>query len=291
VIYAFPYFGEVRTLALFYVMFRTLVALLVFPFLTLFSTLFQKYITDKANAFSFAVQKIDKPVDMEVAILAIKQDLLVYFKEVISYNLNIWDFYLTDVTEEVDVKKLLLRNLNFGNSHFRREYQEIKTIQETLLSFLVTLNQGTEQNPEEAEQLASLYQVVIEIGDSSKYLKDVWERVEDWQWSTSPELQKDYEVLRKIVLDFYQKVMQVLTNLDNKKSITMLHELLEQIQKNDKKYIRMYEREGNDLKLANLIQVNRYFSLSCMSLVRAMEGVSLTVEEKKYLKENIKELF
>lgn len=260
-----------RTLALFYVGFRTLVALLVFPFLNFFSQLFQKYITDKQNNFALAVQKIDHPVDMEVAILAIKQDLLVYFKEVVGYNLNIWDFYLTDVTEEVDIKKLLLRNLNFGKTHLKKEYQEIKTIQETLLSFLANLNQNSLQKPEESEQITSLYQVVIDIGDSSKYLKDVWERVEDWQWSTSEQLQKDYEVLRKIVLDFYQKIMQVLANLDNRKSITILHELLEQIQKNDKKYIRMYEREGNDLKLANLIQVNRYFSLSCMSLVRAIE--------------------
>jgi len=141
------------------------------------------------------------------------------------------------------------------------------------------------------EQVSTLYQAILDIGDSSKYLKDVWERVEDWQWSTSEALQKDYEILRKIVLDFYQRVIQVMANLDNKKSITLLRGLVEQIQKSDKKYIGMYEGEGNDLKLANLIQVNRYFTLSCMSLMKAIEGVSLTSEDKEYLKEHIKELF
>jgi hypothetical protein len=66
----------------------------------------------------------------------------------------------------------------------------------------------------------------------------------------------------------------------------MLHEILDQITRNDKKYITMYKKESTDLKLSNLIQVNRYFSLSCTSLVNAIEKINLTKEEKKYIKES-----
>jgi len=145
--YAFPAVGEVKTLAFFYVGFRTLVAVLAFPFLGFFSRVFQKYLKDRQDIFTLATQKIEHPVDMEVALLAVKQDLLVYFKKVVGYNLNIWDFYLADVNpEETDIKKMLLRNLNFGKTHLKKEYQEMKVIQEQLLSFLVMLNQKVQKS-------------------------------------------------------------------------------------------------------------------------------------------------
>ncbi|MDR3169086.1 MAG: hypothetical protein LBU27_04965 [Candidatus Peribacteria bacterium] len=146
------------------------------------------------------------------------------------------------------------------------------------------------QKAEEADQITSLYQVVIDIGDSSKYLKDVRDRVEDWQWSTSADLQKDYNTLRKMVLEFYASVLHLLAHLDDRHAFELLHNLLEKIEKNDKKYLTMFKYK-EDVELTNLIQVNRYFSMSCFSLVRAVEKITLSQEDKKYLKEHIKELF
>jgi phosphate:Na+ symporter len=292
--YVFPTFGVITGLSAFYVGFRTLIALLVFPFIGLFTRLVQRYITDRPAKFTLAIQKIQTtPIDPELAILAVKQDLLVYCKEVISYNLNIRDFYLTDITQQQgDIEKIMKRELYFGTTHLKKEYQEIKVLQEKLLSFLALINQVVLQNPEEEAEFTALYQTIIDIGDSSKSLKDVWDRVEDWQWSSSETLQKDYETLRKMVLDFYKTVLQVLANLDNKQAFTLLHEALEKIKKNDKHYLTIFQRrEGDDVDLTNLIQVNRYFAASCFCVVRAIEGISLSSEEKKYLREHIHELF
>jgi hypothetical protein len=254
----------------------------------------QKYIKDDEQHFSLAVQKMQfSSLDPELALLAVKQDLLVYIKEVIGYNLHIWDFYLTDVTQEkCDVEKVLQRDTNFEKTYLKKEYQEIKAMQEILLDFLVNLHQIAIKKSEEADQISSLYQVVITIGDSSKYLKDVWDRVEDWQRSTCVDLQKDYEMQRKMVLEFYTSVLQLLANVDNQQAFKLVQELLEKIEKNDKKYLVMFKHnDGGDVALANLIQVNRYFSMSCMALVRAIENIRFSAEDKKYLKENIKELF
>lgn len=280
-------------LSFFYVGFRTLVALLVFPFVGVVAHCFQKLITDSQQNFPLAIQKLQTlPIDTELAILALKQDMLVYFKETISYNLHIWDFYLTDVTQESDVEHLLQRGEYFGEHSLKKEYQAIKLLQEKLLSFLALTNQSVLQKAEEEAELTALYQTIIDIGDSAKYLKDVGERVEDWQRSTSVELQNDYVVLRKMVLDFYKSVLQVLANLDNKQSFSLLHEVVERIKKNDKKYLTIFKRqEGDDVDLVNLIQVNRYFSSSCLSLIKAIEGISLSKEEKKYIREHLRELF
>ncbi|MDR2541140.1 MAG: hypothetical protein LBD11_05165 [Candidatus Peribacteria bacterium] len=61
-----------------------------------------------------AIQRIPMlAIDPELALLAIKQDLLVYFKRIISYNLNIWDFYLTDISQgQEDMEKLFKREVN-----------------------------------------------------------------------------------------------------------------------------------------------------------------------------------
>jgi phosphate:Na+ symporter len=107
--------GEIRTLAVFYIAFRTAVGLLVFPFLGFFARVFQKYITDDKQQFPLAIQKIQLlSPDMELALLAVKQDLLLYFKAVIGYNLHIRDFYLTDISQSQDnVEQLFQRDMNF----------------------------------------------------------------------------------------------------------------------------------------------------------------------------------
>lgn len=268
--------------------FRALCALLVLPFVNQISLLFQKYITEQKSDLQLAIQRIEQPLDTELSILALKQDILLYLKMIIKYNLNIRDFYLTDIKnkEEKAEQELLLKNGDFGKNYIKDAYIELKNIQENLLDFLVQLNQKNNNTTEEVEKNTTLYQIILGIGDSSKYLKDVRDRVEDRKRSTSETSQKDYATMRKMVLEFYQDILEVLVNLDNNNSMKMLHEILDQITRNDKKYITMYKKESTDLKLSNLIQVNRYFSLSCTSLVNAIEKINLTKEEKKYIKES-----
>jgi Na+/phosphate symporter len=290
----FPKVGVVMGLSIFYIAMRLFTAILVFPFIDFFTRLIQKLIKEDEAELTLAIQKIPtESVDPELVLLAIKQDLLVYFKKIISYNLNIWDFYLTDISQgQADMEKLFKREVNLGKNYLKKEYQETKGIQEQLLNFLVKMNQVEVTKAEDADQLTSLYQVVIDIGDSSKYLKDVWDRVEDRQRSTSEDLQKDYNTLRKMVLEFYTSVLHLLAHIDDKQAFALLHGLLDKIKKNDKKYLMMFKhKEGDDVDLANLIQVSRYFSMSCFSLVRALENVSLSEEDKKYLKEHINALF
>ena len=255
--------------------------------------MFQKYIRDEQN-FSLAIQKIQFPsFDPELALLAMKKDLLIYFKKVVSYNLHIWDFSSEDVMHsKTELALVLQQERDFSKTYLKKEYQEMKVVQEELLDFLAQLHQIEVPKTEDADQISSLYQVIIDIGDSSKYLKDVWDRVEDWQWSSSIDLQKDYESLRMMVLEFYTSVLQLLANLDNKQAFELVQELLEKIEIHDTRYLKMFKhKEGSDVDLANLIQVSRYFSMSCMALVKAIENVRLSIEDKKYLGEHIKELF
>lgn len=127
-----------------------------------------------------------------------------YFQETIEYNLNIRDLSIEDLDSPLEKKNFIAQEeRNFTKTNLKKKYQETKTIQAQLLLFLAQMNQNPKQTIKESEQLTALYQIITEIGDSSKTLKDVRDRVEDWQRSSSENQQKDYETQRKMVLEFY----------------------------------------------------------------------------------------
>ena len=127
-----------------------------------------------------------------------------YFQETIEYNLNIRDLSIEDLDSPLEKKNFIAQEeRNFTKTNLKKKYQETKAIQAQLLLFLAQMNQNPKQTIKESEQLTALYQILTEIGDSSKTLKDVRDRVEDWQRSSSENQQKDYETQRKMVLEFY----------------------------------------------------------------------------------------
>ena len=58
------------------------------------SRLLSKIIKDSKEEIQLAVQKIFNVNDLDptVALLAVKQDMLLLFWNAIKYNLNVWDF-------------------------------------------------------------------------------------------------------------------------------------------------------------------------------------------------------
>ena len=253
----------------------------------------QTVFVEKEPLFALAIKKID-PISAwtELGILALKQDILFYFQETIEYNLNIRDLSIEDLDSPLEKKNFIAQEeRNFTKTNLKKKYQENKAIQAQLLLFLAQMNQNPKQTIKESEQLTALYQIITEIGDSSKTLKDVRDRVEDWQRSSSENQQKDYETQRKMVLEFYWEIIQIAKNIDSIEIFSLLNQLMDKIENNDKKYLKMFKQIEGEVELVNLIQINRYFSASCLSLLKAIESFSLSNEEKKYIKEHIKALF
>ena len=289
----FPRFGTVISLSGFYVGRRLIIAIGVFPFLWKISEMLQAVFVEKEPLFALAIKKID-PISAwtELGILALKQDILFYFQETIEYNLNIRDLSIEDLDSPLEKKNFIAQEeRNFTKTNLKKKYQETKAIQAQLLLFLAQMNQNPKQTIKESEQLTALYQIITEIGDSSKTLKDVRDRVEDWQRSSSENQQKDYETQRKMVLEFYWEIIQIAKNIDSIEIFSLLNQLMDKIENNDKKYLKMFKQIEGEVELVNLIQINRYFSASCLSLLKAIESFSLSNEEKKYIKEHIKALF
>ena len=248
-----------------------------------------KFIKDKKQRAQLAIHKIFnvENLDPSVAQLAVKQDMFLLFRNAIKYNLNVRDFSplpveIWESTEEKLATALTLK-WDFDKNDLTKVYGDVKYIQNQLLEFLISLP-VSDKSAENAE----LYQSVISVLDSCKTIKDVWSHIEDWQWSSSDNLQKDYESTREMVIVFYSTILHLYQRFDSKKALADAHEALELLQKENDEYLaEIRPRKSDDLPLTALIQTRRYFVQSCQDLLHAMELFKAWPDEIKYFKENM----
>ena len=151
------------------------------------------------------------------------------------------------------------------------------------MEFLISLP-VSDKSAENAE----LYQSVIAILDSCKTIKDVQTHIEDWQWSSSDNLQKDYEATREMVIVFYSTILHLYQRFDSKKALSDAQLSLEILQKENDEYLaQLRPHKNDDLPLTALIQTRRYFVQSCKDLLHAMELFKVDSDEIKYFRENM----
>ena len=151
------------------------------------------------------------------------------------------------------------------------------------MEFLVSLPVS-----EKSSENAELYQSVIAVLDSCKTIKDVQRHIEDWQRSSSDNLQKDYDLTREMVLKFYGVILHLYQRFDSKKALSDAKEMLDLLQKENDEYLaQLRPHKSDDIPLTSIIQVRRYFVQSCKDLLHAMELYNAGPDEVKYFKENM----
>lgn len=268
---------------------RTMFCLVFIPLVSPAAKLLEKIIKDSKQAIQLAVQKIFnvENLDPSVAQLAVKQDMLLLFWNAIKYNLNVWDFspiWINNwATTEEELTATLSFKWNFDKNDLSKVYRDMKFIQNELLSFLVWLPVS-----EKSSENAELYQSVLSVWDSCKAIKDVWTHIEDWQRSSSDNLQKDYEMTREMVITFYSSILHLYQRFDSKKALGDSWLALETLQKENDVYLaQLRPHKNDDIPLTALIQTRRYFVQSCKDLLHAMELYNAGPDEIKYFKENM----
>ena len=213
--------------------------------------------------------------------------MLVLFWNAIKYNLNVRDFSPIWInpweTTEEELATTLSFKWNFDKNDLSKVYRDVKYIQNELLNFLISLP-VSEKSAENAE----LYQSVIAVLDSCKTIKDVQAHIEDWQRSSSDNLQKDYESTREMVIMFYSTILHLYQRFDSKKALSDSQHALENLQKENDEYLaQLRPHKSDDIPLTALIQTRRYFVQSCKDLLHAMELYKASPDEIKHFKENM----
>ena len=283
------YLWTIIWFTLIYFIWRTLFCFAFIPLIEPASRFLERNIKDKKQDIQLAIQKIfnAENLDPAVAQLAIKQDMLLLFWNAIKYNLNVRDFSPVHVNSWVSTEEDLAATLsfkgNFDKNDLSKVYRDMKYIQNELLEFIVPLP-VSDKSVENAE----LYQSVLSVWDSCKTIKDVWVHIEDWQWSSSDNLQKDYELTREMVIKFYGVILHLYQRFDSKKALSDAQEMLELLQKENDEYLaQLRPHKNDDIPLTSLIQTRRYLVQSCSDLLHAMELYKAWPDEIKYFKENM----
>ena len=287
--YLQPRIGSIISFTIIYFFWRTLFAFAFIPLVQPASKLLSKIIKDSNEEIKLAIQKIFnvENLDPTIAQFAVKQDMLLLFWNAIKYNLNVWDFSpvsinSSDTTEE-DLVNALSFKWNFDKNDLSKVYRDVKYIQNELLEFLVSLPVS-----EKSSENVELYQSVIATLDSCKTIKDVQNHIEDWQWSSSDNLQKDYEATREMVIAFYSTILHLYQRFDSKKALADCQQALEALQRENDEYLaQLRPHKSDDIPLTALIQTRRYFVQSCKDLLHAMELYKAGPDEIKYFKENM----
>ena len=287
--YLQPRIGSIISFTIIYFFWRTLFAFAFIPLVQPASKLLWKIIKDSKEEIQLAVHKIFnvENLDPTIAQFAVKQDMLSLFWNAIKYNLNVWDFSPVSInpsdTTEEDLVNALSFKWNFDKNDLSKVYRDVKYIQNELLEFLVSLPVS-----EKSSENVELYQSVIATLDSCKTIKDVQNHIEDWQWSSSDNLQKDYEATREMVIAFYSTILHLYQRFDSKKALADCQQALEALQmENDEYLAQLRPHKSDDIPLTALIQTRRYFVQSCKDLLHAMELYKAGPDEIKYFKENM----
>ena len=284
-----PHLWSVISFTIIYFFWRTLFACAFIPLVKPVSKLLQFIIKDSGEEIQLAVQKIFNvnELDPTVALLAVKQDMLLLFWNAIKYNLNVWDFSPMSIkageSTEENIANTLTFKWNFDKNDLSKVYRDMKYIQNELLEFLVSLPVS-----DKSQENSELYQSVLSVWDSCKTIKDVWTHIEDWQWSSSDSLQRDYELTREMVIRFYSAVLHLYQRFDSKKALSDAQDMLEDLQKeNDAYLLELRPHKHDDIPLTALIQTRRYLAQSCKDLLHAMELYKAGPDEIKFFKENM----
>ena len=279
----------VISFTLIYFSWRTIFCLVFIPLVSPAAKLLEKVVKESKQTIHLAVHKIFKVEDLDptVAQLAVKQDMLILFWNAIKYNLNVWDFSPIGITSwsttEEELATTLSFKWNFDKNDLSKIYRDVKFIQNELLEFLIWLPVS-----EKSQENSELYQSVLAVWDSCKTIKDVWTHIEDWQRSSSDNLQKDYDATREMVLKFYGVILHLYQRFDSKKALSDAQEMLELLQKENDEYLaQIRPHKNDDIPLTALIQTRRYFVQSCKDLLHAMELYNAGPDEIKHFKENM----
>lgn len=285
----FTFSSTVIWLSVFSIFFKVLWVVLILPFLNPFVKLLTKLIKEKKSEYNLNIDKVTVEVP-DAAVFAMKQDAIKLLKKVFVYNLHIRDIDENDVLSvEYQMNDVLKKEKEWADWKLDQEYNHIKTIEEKIIKYWFILKSKKLQDTE-IEIIDSIYQIISNLVYSAKYFKDIKQNIQDMQDSDHPFLVSTYHDFRKTLLDLYKKISLIIDGKDHDKNFSDILDIFSDIKLNDKVFLsslkkNIFKKKMDELQFSSLINVSRYISLSCFSLVSAVQKLFLSGKENLILDE------
>ena len=276
-------------LSVFSVFFKIFGVIMILPFFKKFVHLLEKIFKQKKTEYNLNIDKVSVEVS-DAAVIAMKQDAIKLLKKVFVYNLHIRDIDENDVlSPEYQMNDVLKKEKEWEDSKLDIEYTHIKTVEEKIIKYWFVLKSRKLQEIE-VESIDSIYQIISNLVYSAKYFKDIKQNIQDMQDSDHPFLVSTYHDFRKTLLDLYKKISLVIDGKDHDKNFSDILDIFSDIKLNDKVFLsslkkNIFKKKMDELQFSSMINVSRYVSLSCFSLVSAVQKLFLSGKENMILDE------
>lgn len=274
-------------LSIFAVWFKVLTVFILLFFLKPFVLFIQKLFPKKRTHLWLSIETTQANV-VDASLLSVQKDEILLLKKVFKYILNIWSIdekeilKISWIIDDYKPKETL-----YNKFYLDSLYSTIKEIEQSLALFQLEVKKYI--IAEEQDNDFSKYQDTLsDIVSAAKYMKDVSGGIMNMQYSSNKWILSKYYWFRIKLSQLYKEVSLIIDWKNDDELLENIITLMETIKTNDEDFMEEFTWtvSGNwsdQTILSDSLHVNRYFYLSCLSLISALKRLFLSDEQRKLL--------
>lgn len=278
---------RVLWLSIFAVSFKFITVLLILPFLKYFVLFITKLFPKKRTHLWLSIENVAVSVE-DASMLAIRKDQISLLKKVFKYVLNIWSIDEKEVLKmDVDAKDYKLNEVLYNKYRLEVQYNIIKEIEQKLVVFQTQLKDQPLPTPDQDELYLYIW-ALWKMISAAKYMKDVSKSIMNLQYSQNKWISSKYYDYRQKLARLYKDISLVIDWKDDSDLLERIITQMETIKITDEDFVWEFTwnlggKDTDPTILSDALHVNRYFYLSCLELISALENLFLPQEHIKLL--------
>jgi len=278
---------KVMWLSIFAVWFKIITVLLILPILKYFITFIKKLFPKKRTHLWLSIENVQANV-IEAALPAIQKDVIFLLKKVFKYILN-----SRSIDEKEIVKSGALwdksspKEMFYNREYLESQYAIIKEMEQRLVIFQADIKKGELSN-EDDNEVYLYFDAISKIILAAKYMKDVSSWIMNMQYSSNKWILSKYYDFRLKLAQLYKEISLVIDWKDDTDLLERIITLMETIKITDEDFVweftwNLWNNDLDQMILSDAMHVNRYFYLSCLTIISSLKNLFLSEEHRKLL--------
>ena len=274
-------------LSIFSISFKIITILLVLPFLKYFIWFITKLFPKKRSRLWLVIENLHIS-ETDAALPAIRKDTISLLKKIFKYILNIWSIDEKEILKsDILIESYSPKEIFYDKFRIDSQYSTIKEIEQKLVIFQTNIKKNEISN--EDSKILYLYSEALgKMVLAAKYMKDISIWIINMQYSPNKWISSKYYDFRVKLASLYKNISLVIDGKDDSDLLERIITLMETIKITDEDFVWEFTWNlgNNDLDqmiLSDALHVNRYFYLSCLTLISALKDLFLSEEHRKLL--------
>ncbi len=272
-------------LALLHTLFNVTGVLIFLPFVSLFTALLIKFYPEHREILS--IHLANTPTEeVDAAGVALKNEIRHLLQECQLYTLRVL---------HIDEKLVFDEPLPFEKNRKKKlTIEELYTDIKLLHTDIIAFYSGIQKNELDIGDTRELERAIVasrNILNAAKNFKSIRTNLDEFKFSESEYLNKQYERFRKRLLFLYHEIENLVTENPEAQFESLIH-AFQQIELADNQFIDKTVKAAPDdsfqqIDLSTLFLVNRLFTQACRMIIFSLKDLSLSQEKTEMFDKTI----